>query len=37
MFAVIYRFKLKLHQEIIHQQCWNKIVNYFIERRGAIG
>lgn len=37
MFAVIYRFKLKPHQETIYKECWEKIVNYFIEKRGAIG
>ena len=37
MFAVIYRFKLKLHQEALYRECWNKIVTYFMEQRGAIG
>lgn len=37
MFAIIYRFTLKPHQEKIYKECWNKIVNYFIEKRGAIG
>ena len=37
MFAVIYRFKLKPHQEKRYQECWNKLANYFIEKRGAIG
>lgn len=37
MFAVIYRFRLKPHQEIHYKECWGKIVNYFIEKRGAIG
>jgi hypothetical protein len=37
MFAVIYRFKLKPHQEKIYIKCWNAIANYFIEKRGAIG
>lgn len=37
MFAVIYRFKLKPHQEAVYQECWSIIVNYFIEKRGAIG
>ena len=37
MFAVIYQFKLKPHQEVIYKECWNKIVNYFIEKRGEIG
>lgn len=37
MFAVIYRFKLKPHQETIYKECWSKIVRYFIEKRGAIG
>lgn len=37
MFAVVYRFRLKPHQEMVYQECWNKIVDYFIEKRGAIG
>lgn len=37
MFAVIYRFRLKSHQESTYKECWDKIVNYFIESRGAIG
>ena len=37
MFAVIYRFKLKPHQESIYKECWDKIVKYFVESRGAIG
>lgn len=37
MFAVIYRFKLKPHQESIYQQYWRKIATYFTEKRGAIG
>jgi len=37
MFAVIYRFELKLHQEEKYQQCWNVIVDYFKGKRGAIG
>ena len=37
MFAVIYRFKLKPHQEKSYQQYWNIIAHYFIEQRGAIG
>lgn len=37
MFAVIYRFKLQPHQELIYQACWNKIVTYFLEKRGALG
>ena len=37
MFAVIYRFKLKPHQESIYKECWDKIVKYFMESRGAIG
>jgi hypothetical protein len=37
MFAVIYRFKLKPHQETIYQQYWYKIATYFVEKRGAIG
>ena len=37
MFAVIYRFKLLPHQETLYRVCWDKIVNYFKEKRGAIG
>ncbi len=37
MFAVIYRFKLKPHQEALYQQLWHKIATYFTEYRGAIG
>jgi len=37
MFAVIYRFKLKPHQVEQYKQCWNKIVDYFSQKRGAIG
>lgn len=37
MFAVIYRFTLKPHQEVIYQQYWHKIATYFAQERGAIG
>lgn len=37
MFAVVYRFKLKAHQETIYQQYWHKIATYFAQKRGAIG
>lgn len=37
MFAVIYRFKLKPHQEAVYKSCWNTLAKYFIEKRGAIG
>ncbi len=37
MFAVIYQFKLRPHQESIYKECWDKIVNYFLEKRGAMG
>lgn len=37
MIAVIYRFKLRPHQEALYKECWNKIVTYFMEKRGAIG
>ncbi len=37
MFAVIYRFKLKPHQEEIYQAYWHKIATYFMTKRGAIG
>ncbi|MGB6976302.1 MAG: hypothetical protein WBE18_02450 [Gammaproteobacteria bacterium] len=37
MFAVIYQFKLKPHHEVVYQTYWNKLVDYFIQKRGAIG
>ncbi len=37
MIAVIYRFKLKSHQEALYQQHWHKIATYFVEKCGAIG
>ena len=37
MFAVIYRFKLKPHQEASYQANWHTLVDYFIEKCGAIG
>ena len=37
MFAVIYKFKLKPHQEELYKIHWNKIARYFINHRGAIG
>lgn len=37
MFAVIYRVKLKPHQEKEYQECWRMIADYFVEYRGAIG
>lgn len=37
MFAVIYKFKLKTEQEELYQYHWQKIANFFIENRGAIG
>lgn len=37
MFAVIYRFKLKAHQETIYQQYWHTIATYFTQKRGARG
>lgn len=37
MFAVIYQFKLKPHQEETYQECWEKIVEYYKEKCGAIG
>lgn len=30
MFAVIYRFHLKPHQEDEYQACWHKVANFFI-------
>lgn len=37
MFAVIYRFILKPEQESFYREQWNKVANYFIESRGALG
>ncbi len=37
MFCLIYRFKLKPHQEEIYKKCWNLITEYFIKHRGAMG
>ncbi|MCH9643843.1 MAG: hypothetical protein K0U29_08900 [Gammaproteobacteria bacterium] len=37
MFAVIYRFKLKSHQENAYKEYWDIITDYFIKHRGAIG
>ena len=37
MFAAIYRFRLKSHQEASYIEYWNTIVDYFAEKRGAIG
>ncbi len=37
MFAVIYRFKLQLHQEEAYKTYWRTIAEYFVEKRGAIG
>lgn len=37
MFAVIYKFKLKAHQEDLYQHHCHKIAGFFIENRGAIG
>lgn len=37
MFAVIYRFHLRPHQEETYRQCWNIIVEHFIKYCGAIG
>lgn len=37
MFAAIYRFKLKPHQETLYQECWHKIATYFVQNCGAIG
>lgn len=28
---------LKPHQEALYKECWDKTVNYFIEKRGALG
>ncbi|MDO8953637.1 MAG: hypothetical protein Q7V63_02160 [Gammaproteobacteria bacterium] len=36
-FAIIYRFKLKPHQEEAYQKNWHVIATYFIENCGAIG
>lgn len=37
MFAVIYQGYLKSGRETEYQEAWNKIAQYFIEYRGAIG
>ncbi|HSW86633.1 MAG TPA: hypothetical protein VLG49_03940 [Rhabdochlamydiaceae bacterium] len=37
MFAVIYQGYTKSGREQDYQILWNKIANYFVERRGAIG
>lgn len=37
MFAVIYRFYLQPHQEKSYQTCYDKLSDYFIRERGAIG
>ena len=37
MFCVIYRFKLKPHQEASYQKCWDIITDYFIKHRGSLG
>lgn len=37
MFAVIYQGYLKLGRENEYQEAWNKVAQYFIEYRGAIG
>lgn len=37
MFAVIYRFNLKSHQEKPYLSSWNRVANYFIKEKGAIG
>ncbi len=37
MFCVIYRFKLKPHQEALYMRCWDIITDYFIKHRGSLG
>lgn len=37
MFAVIYQGYLKPGRENEYQEAWNKVAQYFIEHRGAIG
>ena len=37
MFAVIYRFHLKPHQETVYKEYWETITDYFIKQRGALG
>lgn len=37
MFCVLYRFKLKPHQEVSYKKCWNVVTDYFIRHRGALG
>lgn len=37
MFAVIYRFKLRPHQELAYKEYWQRVASYFIEKCGAMG
>ncbi|QLH43628.1 MAG: hypothetical protein HWD59_13595 [Coxiellaceae bacterium] len=37
MFAVIYRGYVKAGQEAEYKKLWNKIANYFVAHRGALG
>ncbi len=37
MFAVIYQSYMKPGREAAYQKAWNRVAQYFIEKRGAIG
>lgn len=37
MFAVIYQGYIKKGREKEYQELWNKIANYFVQYRGALG
>lgn len=37
MFAVIYRAYLNPGTETVYKKQWNKVANYFVKHRGAIG
>jgi len=37
MFAVIYQSYLKPGREVEYQEAWNKVAQYFVDHRGALG
>ncbi|MBA3814998.1 MAG: hypothetical protein H0X29_00440 [Parachlamydiaceae bacterium] len=37
MFAVIYQGYLKPNRENEYQEAWNKVAQFFIQKRGALG
>lgn len=37
MFAIIYRFELKSHQEAEYRKNWCKVSRYFMKECGALG